>query len=495
MFNLPDGRAQIAVSTRHGEFIDVQWRDPDGRTWSEPETVFSELGLEVSNVRVRVGGPTLALRAALRTTGTPDSGDDPSWVPSKTVFVVCRSGSCTTSDTFDGALDEAPQVAVDGRRVFLAAVDGTFVSWHDGGIESERPRGLPADGDGEEQPLMAPDGSLRVVRGTSRPRGCDYRLFTSDPGGADFTEAARFLDTGDRRPRCSTTLQTFSPDWIVVSEDDEYDVWFLARSGGAWSRVTEDPSGQVRYPRTGEPRLAGAFELSGFWHWRQVVATSPDGRRLLVQVHFPGAETWSEPQIVGEAPPGSECVDIAPKPTYTWDEEDPFYVHLTCRSRTSPHDPWTYVLPTAVTEDGRTWESFLATGEGIRTGRDLFFAGSPSHVWTPEAGLRELGLPVAAGDVVTPVADRGFVLGHLEPEAGGCRLVVRLAGDGDTTWSEPVPSSAAPLPVRLCRLDSASGENRNVYYYVGHTPRDTRMIRLVWRDGEPLVEDGPDIEG
>ena len=114
---------------------------------------------------------------------------------------------------------------------------------------------------------------------------------------------------------------------------------------------------------------------------------------------------------------------------------------------------------------------------------------------------------VTAGIVVYPMAYSLYVsftrYNLLRPERTSAfvpsemfdNYVVRLAGDGDTTWSEPVPSSAAPLPVRLCRLDSASGENRNVYYYVGHTPRDTRMIRLVWRDGEPLVEDGPDIEG
>ena len=69
--------------------------------------------------------------------------------------------------------------------------------------------------------------------------------------------------------------------------------------------MAEDPSGQVRYPRPGEPRLAGVFVRSGFWHWREVVASSPDGRALVVQVHYPGRETWGRPRVVAHAPKGS----------------------------------------------------------------------------------------------------------------------------------------------------------------------------------------------
>ena len=494
VFNLPDGKAQIAVIASYGDSIKVQWRDPGGTTWTKPDTVVRDADMVITDLRIRVGGPTLALRARMTPVDTYYDDEVPPEQLSEddvTVFVVCRDGSCTASQPYDGLIDEVPQVAPDGEHAFLGALDGTFVSWSDDGLAEQRPTGLPSGGDGQTQPLMAPDGSLRVVRGTADPRGCDYTLFTSGAGDAEFTEAARYQDPGDHRRRCVTTLQSFSSDYVVVTRS-KYDVWFLARDDDTWSRVTEDPSGQVRYPRTGTSRLAGAYEISGYWHWRQVVATSPDGRRLVVQVHFPGAETWTEPQEVLAAPPGAECISIAPKPTYTWGEEDPFYLHLTCRSRPSPGAAWAYSYPTTVSEDGKTWHSFLATAGGIRVGRDMFFQGDPSYRWTPDSGLREVPLEIPAGDAVTALEGGSFALGHLEPDGESCRLVVRLAAAGDTTWGNPVQSTADPIPSSQCSFGSVSGEKRNVYYHVGgRDPRSYRMLRLVWRDGDPRVEDGP----
>ena len=40
-FDLPDGRAQIAVLARGEHDIEVAWRDPDGTTWPEPLAAYA----------------------------------------------------------------------------------------------------------------------------------------------------------------------------------------------------------------------------------------------------------------------------------------------------------------------------------------------------------------------------------------------------------------------------------------------------------------------
>jgi hypothetical protein len=498
-FNLPDGKAQIGVSTS-GRSISVRWRDPDGASWTDPEVVYDPGRMIQTFMRIRVGGPTLALFATYtpRDTYYPEDDDvtEEEWArlddDDVTAFVVCRDGSCTASRPYPGTLGDAPQVTPDGQHVFLAERDGAYVTWHGEDIVEQQPSGLP-DGDyGDGQPLLAPDGSLRVVHGRPDPDGCDYTLLTTAPGEAAYAEAMRYQDARDRRERCTTQLETFSSDYVIVSRS-KYDVWFLARTDDTWRKVAEDPSGQVRYPRPGTPKLAGAYERSGFWHWREVVATSPDGRTLVVQVHFPGEETWGPPRVVARAPEGSECIFIDPMPTYTHGEEDPFYINLRCRSRPSPGARRKYWYPTAVTDDGRTWHSFLATASGTRAGRDLIFRGHPTYRWSPEWGLRRVGPRVPPGAELTLLSDGTYALSSLVRSDDGCVVEVRLARRGDEGWGPPVPSTADAVPLPLCELEDVSGEGRNVYHYLGVTPAQRRMVRLVWRDDEPILEDGPSM--
>ena len=492
-FNLPDGEAQIAVSGYDARDIVVRWRDPDGVTWADPEVVFDADDMVRTFMRVRVGGPTLALFATFTPPDTSYSDDIPHEELIKddvTVFVVCRDGSCSASKQYPNLTSDPPQVTPDGEHVLLDARPDGYVAWHGEGIVEQQPSGLPEGAYGEGQPVLAPDGSLRAVHGEAGTGSCDFTMLTTDPGRTDFTEAARYSAARDSRDLCSTTLETFSADYLVVSRS-KYDAWFLVRKGGTWRRVTEDPSGQVRYPAPSDRKLPGRYERSGFWHWREVIATSPDGRSLVVQVHFPGAETWTEPRVVARAPTGVECNAIEPMPTYTRGEEDPFYINLRCRSRQRAGDPWVYSYPTAVTDDGRTWHSFLASDTGVRVDRDLVFRGNPTRRWSPETGLRRVGLPTPPGTVLTILADGTSAQSRLVDAPGGCALEVRLAGPNDTNWSAPVPTTADPLPAKVCTLSDVSSENKNIYHYFGRTPQDHRMVRLAWREDGPVLENGP----
>ncbi len=490
-FNLPDG-GQVATYINHG--IAVRWRDAEGN-WTDPEAVYEDKDVLPVFQRIHVAGPTLAMFATFTPEDTAFDEDSEENLAADdfTVFVVCRDGSCTASRKYVGALDDPPQVTPDGKHALLAYRNGALITWHGEGILEQHPTGL-LDGDyGEHQPLLASDGSLRALHGRPTSRGCSYKLLTTATGEADFTQAAQHIDPGDHRGRCTTSLETFSSDYVVVSRS-KYDVWFLARTartGNMWSVVTGDPSGQVRFSRTGTPKLAGAYERSGYWHWREVVASSPNGRKLVVQVHFPGDERWGPPRAVGHAPVGSQCTEIVPMPTYTHGEEDPFYVSLSCRSRPSPDAAWEYSYPTAVTDDGRHWHTFLATAQGVRVDRDMFFAGRPSYRWTPEAGLRRVDLPVPEGSALTLLSDGTYALSSLVQSRDGCAVKVQLSEASETGWADPVPSTADPLPSQLCSFEYVQGERKNIYHYFGRPPGDYRMIRLAWRDREPVLENGP----
>jgi hypothetical protein len=497
-FDLPEGRAQIGVSRVDSRYLTVRWRPSDGRSWTQPETVFDAGDdLQFHYMKIRVAGPTLALYATFMPHPEDVEGFDDGYPPGvvgSTVYVVCRDGECNTSRLYDGHPGRAPQITPDGDQVFLAQHGDVYVTWDGGDIEEQRPSGLPEGDYGKEQPLLTPDGSLRAVQGVASQDGCRFTLLTTEPGATSFSPAVTHQDSGDTRPTCTSTVQSWASDYVVVVGRSKYRPWFAEASDSGWRTVDTDPSGQVRYPRTSRSSIAGRFTLSGYWHWRLVLGSSPDGRSLVVQVHRPGDERWGPPQVVARAPAGAECTEIAPKPTYTSDEEDPFYISLVCRSRPAPGAEWVYSYPTAVTDDGTTWQSFVATDMGLRVGDDLLFRGNPAYQWSPEDGLQRLDLPEPPGSVVSLLSDGSRALSVLVRSASGCEVQVQLAAPDASTWSRPVPSTATPLPLDMCELFSVQPEGRNLYHYFGRLSQGMRMVRLTWRGGDgPRLEDGPSV--
>ncbi len=506
VFGLSNSRL-VAVDDSRDDVV-VRWRDARG-DWGPARVVVESQNRVVTESRIRVAGDTLALFATYsppETTYSDDISTAQLTADDVTIFAVCRDGACVTSREYAGTQEAPPQVTPDGRGVWFAQRDNRYVVWRsDQGdltsttVTEARISGLPRALE-QTAPLLAPDGSLRVVQGEPGRNGCSYTLFTTEVGAATYESAIAYRDRSDRRRTCAVSLESFSSDYVVVRRAPYRETYLARQAGGDWARVAEDPSGALHFPRVRSRslavRLPGSYAVSGYWHWRRVRLVTPDGRTLIAQVHRPGDETWGEPQVVARAPRGSECIYIDPMPTYAWGEEDPFYANLRCRTRSAPDEPWTYVYPTAVTDDGTTWHSFLSTEGPVRVGRDMFFAGDPAHRWTPDGGLSEVALPVPRGGVTTLLPDGRYALSVLAPAPGGCRLVVRLSDPEGATWTDPVRSTARDLPAELCAFASVQGgDGRNVYHYLrrplGAATASSPMVRLVWRDGEPVVEDGP----
>jgi hypothetical protein len=310
--DLADGEAQLAIGSPDGHRAVVQFRDPDGSGWTEPETVWEEPDETFIDTTLRYGGGTVAT-TLLYTADTGDEydGDD------TTIALVCPDGEVSCTARRLPTITSEPQVTPDGTAAwFDQDEDGTTV-WtaEDGFLDlawSGHP-GYPAygrPGERPSEPLLSPDGSLTVVAGrpSDRPGACDVRLLRAPRGTADLVEeAAATVDvrlTGrGGLAECDVRLATFSDDWLRVDPDAaNSDPFWFVRAGGGWEVSREDPSGL----------MAGREVLvAGFVSWNDVAWSMPDGRTLQVQSHLLGEETWSDPVAVGEGlvPEGARCED------------------------------------------------------------------------------------------------------------------------------------------------------------------------------------------
>lgn len=502
---LDEGRAgTVAVSS--SDRVEVWWRGTDGPGWSTPEVIDGGSGRYLLGTSVRLAGTTLAIRATYNTVPPwEDEVDEPGVATS--VFIVCRTGSCEASEHYERVAEppcrrgscltsrpeskgvsQVPELDSDGDQVFFGATERGYVVWtREGGLRDLEPKNLLAEGDAST-PMLAPDGTLRVVVGTEANGACRFRLFTSPPIEAStttvpFTEQAA-TTAPTQTGNCATMLEAFTNDQLLV-HTDRAEPSYLIRVGDRWEASTKDPTGMMRYrPRPGR-QAAGSTVRTGYWHWREVVTGSPDGRRLVAQVHFPGQSKWTEPATVAVAPRGLNCFEIAPTSTPA---EEPFYVLMRCRSRPSPDAEWTYVGVHAVTEDGLTWSSAFGDQLPVRVGEDLFFGGAPANRWTPEEGLHQAGPPVPENSQTFQVDDGTLVLVSAVPSEDRCRLVIRVAEPGKTQWSAPLPNPDALVPAGEPCRPVGQYDGRTVGLYFLHSPRGDRLPARVTRsDGEWVV--------
>ena len=302
--DLADGAAQLSVGSPDGHRIVVQWRDPDGHGWTAPETVWTDRRNTVVDSTVRYGGGTVAIVESF----TPDTGDEDDSHDVQ-VALVCRDLACVTARS-PGVSTEA-QVTPDGRVAYLGSTEQEVRLWTaEGGLRRVPWSGHPGFDLHEvspSRPLLAPDGSLRVVAARPARGSCRFDLLVSEPRSADLVRAAGSSQPlrGRAPSDCASYLDTYGADWLAVHPSDHRaaDFWFVRR-GARWTTTTQDPSGLALVD---VDRGCCDTAVAGFVHWNDVAFGSPDGRRIQVQTHLLGHERWSEPLLLDAAPPGSRC--------------------------------------------------------------------------------------------------------------------------------------------------------------------------------------------
>ena len=366
--DLPDGEAQLALGSPDGHRLVVQWRDPDGHGWTAPETVWDDRGSRAIENTVRYGGGT----AAIVETYTSDVHDD-SDASASYVAVVCRDLRC---DATESRTSEA-QVTPDGTTVYVGQSQEGVLFWDDAdGFHEERWANHPGfdyHRTSTSEPVLAPDGSLRLV-GSAPDRGsCTFELYTSEPGAAALTAQDRRIEElrGNKRSDCRTYLATWSDRWVQVNPSDHRGAtfWYVAGADG-WTTTTEDASGFDLVDGRGCCDSATA----GFVHWNDVTFASPDGQRIQVQTHLLGEERWSDPVLLDGAPADDRC---------TWQdgyEAGPagYAVVMTCRDGGAG----------AASADLRAGSStYLPGAVGGVSGDDEGLTIDDQRVWSPDQGF------------------------------------------------------------------------------------------------------------
>lgn len=378
--DLDHGRAQLAIGSPDRHRIVVQWRDPDGSGWTVPDTVWTDRSDVAVENTVRYGGGTVAIEQVF----TKDVHSD-SDIDSVTVAIVCRELRCQAQRS-PGYGGEA-QVTPDGRSAYLGQdAKGAYLWSAEAGIHRAPWSGHPGFAYGEvspSEPVLAPDGSLRVVSSRPHRGSCTFELLTGTPGSAGLRPVARSTEPlhGRARSDCSSYLRTYSDDWVEVHPSDHRaaDFWFVRRGDG-WTTTRDDPSGlavvDVRH---------GCCDSSviGFVHWNDVAFGSPDGRRIQVQSHLLGDPTWSAPTVLDGAPRGYRCTSLD-----GYEVGDRGYaVVLACHSGAEHGDDRSDAYALAASPDLRHWDSTFVTGvrHPPRVDDDRIQVGGTS--WTADGGF------------------------------------------------------------------------------------------------------------
>ena len=382
-FDLPDGQAQLAYGSPDGHRMVVQWRDPDGHGWTAPETVFTDRRNTAVDSTIRGAGGTIAIQE----TFTPDTSND-SDIGNVSVVLVCRDRTCTPGRTAAGFSTSDPQLTPDGETVYFGQSGDAALMWTaDDGFAEWPWSGHPGRRTGStSEPLLSPDGSIRIVSGEPSRETCTFTLLSSSPGNADLHRVARTTEPlrGPGRSDCGSYLDTFSADWVSTHPSDHRadDFWFVDRT--AWTTTKEDPSGLVPIERG--RRACCALSTVGFVHWNDLAFGSPDAHRISVQTHFQGDESWQPRHLLAGAPPGFRCTRLD-----GGEVGDGFALLLTCQSGGGSDAGHGDAYAVAYSPDLRHWESAFVPDVHNQPVIDdgVTIAGTPRTTVTPEDGLQQ----------------------------------------------------------------------------------------------------------
>jgi hypothetical protein len=465
--NLPDGKAQLSLGSPDGHRLVVQWRDPDGRGWSAPQTVHEDRRNRAVDSTVRVAGGTVAIVE----TYTPDVHDD-SDIDDVDVLVTCRDVACTPGRSLTRAAVSEPQLTPDGSTVLYGWSEQGAIVWEQGrGYRTWRWKSPYDRSSSTSEPLLAPDGSLRLVRGQLRAGACRYTLLTGKPRSGDLRRSGHsvaHLPPGQRDSMCHSYLQTYSADWVGVEPDDHATdgFWFVRQEDG-WTATTEDPSGLVAGPERGRQECCD-LGIAGFIGWDSLAYGSPDGHRITVQPHFQGEESWEPQQVLEGAPPGFRCTFMEGGQVGAHG----YAVYLVCHSDTSGREVNELrgdAYAVAVSPDLRTWETFFV--------RDVVGDVQIDQ----DHGVSVSGRPQPEGTTVARATDGTYVRLTLTEGPGGCTGEAVVARADDDEWSEPVPGSFVAEPRARCRVDYVNTEDGDVRFALS-ADRATKAA-IVERDG------------
>jgi hypothetical protein len=297
---LPDG-GRIAVGSRTGHDITVQWRDPQGTSWSAPHQVQRQPKLWTHDMSVDQADGTVTI--------APDFWSqrilDDDYAPKITTLTVCRNYWCDASRTSDRLTSAA--IADAGALVVFQTDDKHLLLWEDGrGYRTSTVTGMPK---GDQRIRVMPDGSLVGVAGRWDGKQCHYVLYTAGRRSTSFEEKVESPGFYDAKPCYLASADVAGKNTVNVWIESLSDDITFHRDGSTWSVDKRLLSRmQIRDTR-GRSTIAPTEVRVG--RGKTAVVGSRDQRSILLQVRPGPSKRWGKQSVVARAPAGTVCRNVS----------------------------------------------------------------------------------------------------------------------------------------------------------------------------------------
>jgi hypothetical protein len=231
---LDDGTG-VRVAVHDEQEIVVQWR-PEGESWTQPTTVYSESDHWIhEDVSVTVAGSTLAINPDYW--AEQELADD--FPPDHSVQLICQGLSCTDGQRTTGDSLAITRFTADGQHAFFQTDDNAAVLWS--AEDGEQEVALDGVDDHDEIDLLD-DGSLVATRAGRSGDACRLLVSATDGVNGDFSRVAEWgpfpggSTFADGTVSCSLYEVHAEGDGVTVylDEFDDEGVAFH-RDGDSWT--------------------------------------------------------------------------------------------------------------------------------------------------------------------------------------------------------------------------------------------------------------------
>jgi len=439
---LPDG-GRIAVGSRNGHDITVQWRGPGAAAWSAPQRVQRQARFWTHDMSVKQAAGTIAI--------APDFWRerilDDDYAPAFTTLTVCRDYVCEGSRRareLSGAT-----IADRGRLVAFGFDERHLLRWEDGrGYRTPAITGMPM---GDRRVRVMPDGTFIGVIGRWDGEQCHYVLYTAGRGSTSFRKEVETPGFYDHKPCLLASAHVAGRNrvdvWIEIFDQDVS----FRRTGSEWT-VDKRALTRLQIKDThGTSTLAVQPVRIGR---KTALIGSRDRRHILVQFQRRPRAAWSETRVIAEAPAGTVCRNSSS----AWGEGTrPIAMVLVhCyreKRKVKIIDEPSDVALVLATTNGRRWAIGTVERPGwepLVSRRHLMAVGSASSLlYGGGRTFQTVRLPVnTRWDGISLTLD-GKRLARIPGNAdanASCTAMVTIAPVSATAWPSPTAFAADGFP-------------------------------------------------
>lgn len=440
---LPDG-GRIAVGSRTGHDITVQWRDPQGTSWSAPQRVQYQAKRWTHDMSVRQAAGTVTITPDFWTEQILDDDYDPDF----TTLTVCRNYWCDESRT--SAWLTSATIAEAGRLVAFQKDERHFLLWEDGrGYRTTTVRGMPG---GDQRIRVLPDGSFVGVAGRWDGQRCHYVLYTAGRRSTSFHQEVESSGFYDFKPCHLSSADVAGKDTVDVWIESLSDDISFHRKGSTWT-IDKRALTRMQIPDTRGKSTITPTEIRIGRRGTALIG-SRDQQSIVLQTRPGPRKPWDNERAIAHAPANTVCRNVRTAEGLGKKPITMVLVHCYRSDRTvkvvdAPSD----VALVLATTNGRNWaidtvdqprweplysrKALLAVG-----GRSsLLYRGGQAFTTVRLSADREWdGLSLSLdGTLIARIP------GNPDPHSQ-CVPTWTLAPLTATSWPDPVPFAAGGFP-------------------------------------------------